>query len=87
MKPAGPVRMRSLLESLNEEDLVIARGFHDAETSVRQFVRTLLLDGEADRIVTLVQQLYELPTTWITIFEDLLAAAARGEPPSAGPPK
>jgi hypothetical protein len=72
---------------LNEEDLVIAQGFHNAETRVRQFVTTLL-DVEADRIVALMQRLYDLPPAWITIFEDLVAAAERGgEPPSAGPPK
>lgn len=78
-----------LFEGLNEEDLMIAHGFHDAETAVRQIAATLLL-GQGhplahDRIVALVRRLQHLPAVWHPIFEDLIAAAERGDAPTPDP--
>jgi len=71
-----------LLEGLNEEDLVIAHGFHDAETIVRQLATRLLLTTDPDPVLALVHRVHRLPAQWVTIFEDLIAAAERGEAPA-----
>jgi hypothetical protein len=74
-----------LLDGLNEEDLTIAHGFHDAETAVRQVATKLLLGPdqnlEPERVVALVRRLQQLPAVWQPIFEDLIAAAERGDAP------
>lgn len=78
-----------LLDGLNEEDLTIAHSFHDADTAVRLEAMRLLgqdLHPDADRIAALVRRLQQLPAVWQPIFEDLIAAAERGESPTTPPP-
>lgn len=75
-----------LLEGLNEEDLTIAHGYHDAETVVRQIAAKLLLgqqpDADNGRALAFVRRLQQLSPVWWPIFEDLIGAAERGDAPN-----
>lgn len=74
-----------LLTDLNEEDLTIAQEFHHAETPVRHVIASCLREPEVARSVALVRRLHRLPALWLPIFEDLLAAAERGDTPRDAP--
>lgn len=62
------------LDKLRDEDLAVARAFHDASTGLRLRVRKLLNEGEPDRATLLAERLALLPDEILIGFEDLLRA-------------
>lgn len=53
-----------LLDKLTDEDLLIARAYHDARTSMRQRVESLLLRGEPVRLTRLAELLRSREDLW-----------------------
>lgn len=74
-----------LLIGLNDEDLVIARGFHDATTALRQRVSALLRNSESDEVSGFVNRVLRLGADDFKAIDGMLSTleARRSVPPGA----
>jgi transcriptional regulator with XRE-family HTH domain len=62
------------LDRLTDEDLLVARRFHDARTSMRQRVMTLLHEGEPERVSTLIPRLVKLTGEQFGLLEEFVTS-------------
>lgn len=78
-QPIEPV----LLDRIKEEDLQVARDFHDAPTWMRQQIIGLLEEEEPDRLTRIIQKLRTMPERWWPVIEALVDDANQGREPPA----